>query len=151
MVKVHEGVAFRKWAIFSAVGNNASSEVLIVTGAKSLHLKTQFSQEGTFQGFIYEDTTTSADGTSLGAPTNFNRTFGGASLTTTTHTPTITDDGTLLCSVKVAGGSVGQPIGASVKDDIEWVFKPESKYLFRMTNLSGVAKDQFMAFEWSEE
>jgi hypothetical protein len=90
---------------------------------------------------MYEGTTTSADGTVVGS-FNVNRNSTNTASTVTSHTPTITGDGTQIHTQWLAPTATG--VGGSVPAGIvgetngeEWVLKPNTKYLIRVTNNSG--------------
>jgi hypothetical protein len=97
---------------------------------------------------IYEGATTSSDGTAA-AVFNNNRNSSNTPGCTLTHTPTVTGDGTLIHDLYV--GTTGKDIG-QVRDTAgeEWVFKPSTKYLFRLTNNSGAVLDLSWEFQWYE-
>jgi hypothetical protein len=57
------------------------------------------------------------------------------------HTPTVTAVGTALIPGRYLAGGTSQQtrIGGEVRDQAELVLKPNSKYLLRITNISGGA------------
>ena len=102
----------------------------------------------------YEGTITSADGTEMTNVQNTNRNSPNTPDITLYSGPTITDDGTLIHSAwapptatgtgQSANGATGSVTGE------EWVLKPNTKYLVRITNNSGATIDWTYAFLWYE-
>lgn len=120
-----------------------NNDVLIVTGAKDVHIVLSLEGVGgDIKAQIYEGTVTSADGTPIPIG-NFNRTPGlPAPLTTVFKGPTITDVGTLFVNRRVLGGNTpGQPIASATAPGVHRVLKPETKYLLRQI---GVVNDTKM-------
>jgi len=91
--------------------------------------------------FVFEGTTTSADGTPV---TAFNRNRNSANTPSLQvfHTPTITGDGSQIHDRYIVdnGGLGSNQIGVyrSAQGE-EWVLKPDTKYLVRYVNNSGNA------------
>jgi hypothetical protein len=70
-----------------------------------------------------------------------------------THTPTISDLGTqidyaLMPTLSAVGSNVGGVTGPDIGE--EWVLKPSTKYLLRLTNNSGGAVDVGFHLFWYE-
>jgi hypothetical protein len=89
---------------------------------------------------IYEDSTASADGSPL-TSFNTNRNSSNTPLLVFNDAPTITGVGTLMHTtwvVPTAAGIGGSAEGISgVTSGEEWILKPSTKYLVRVTNNSG--------------
>ena len=88
---------------------------------------------------IYESTTTSADGTSLPV-FNKNRNSSNTPGTVISVGPTITDVGTQIKRAAITSPS-GSSVVFSQSKSGEWILKPATKYLVRITNNSGGAID----------
>lgn len=86
---------------------------------------------------IYEGTTVSADGTSI-IHTRNNR-YSTKNNITNYHTPTITDDGTLIYQTKIFAPNVGANSRQTGGDKqtgrfgSEWILKPDTNYLVRVS------------------
>lgn len=97
---------------------------------------------------VFEGTTTSASG---GAVTehNTNRNSANAAGMIVTTEPTVTGDGTLIHEryIPTSGKDVGQVAGTLFE---EWIFKPSTKYLIRLTNNSGAVCDLSWEIQWYE-
>ncbi|MFA5999487.1 MAG: hypothetical protein WC783_00700 [Candidatus Paceibacterota bacterium] len=79
---------------------------------------------------LYEDTTTSNDGTSV-TFFNVNRVSAETQTMLSYHTPTLTGDGTLLWTTKTAANK--SITGVSSKLNYEILLKSGSKYMWRVT------------------
>ena len=103
---------------------------------------------------FYEGTTTSADGAVL-PQFNVNRASTNTSQTVITSGPTVTGVGTVIHTAWVppTATGTGQSGGGIVGGDSsgeEWLLAPNTKYLVRLTNNSGVAIDLRYEFLWYE-
>ena len=103
---------------------------------------------------VYEDTLTSNDGTDVGCQ-NTNRNADCVSGSTIYSSPTITDVGTLIHTAWIPPTSAGQGVSgatgiAGETNGEEWILKPSTKYLIRMTNNSGATIDYSYEILWYE-
>jgi len=139
-------IAGRSWHVshrFDAVANDATINVLINVeiGAKPFVVG-DIETEGKAYVEIYEGVTTSSDGTGL---TSFNRNRNEVFTdgVVVSHTPTITDSGTLIDTSMIAGGATPghRTIGGGSEVGADWVFKSDTKYVIAITNKSGSAID----------
>ena len=109
--------------------------------------------EGNVDMLVYEGTTTSADGTVEGS-LNVNRNSTNTASSVLTIAPTVTDEGTLIHTqwVPPSASGVGQsPQGViGETNGEEWVMKPSTKYLIRITNNSGSTIDYRYELLWYE-
>lgn len=114
------------------VANGLSTDILLVTGNTDLHvhLNATVISESEASFCLYEDTTTSNDGTTVTAY-NRNRLSSNLPVTITKHTPTVTGVGT--CIWTKHWGS-GKDAGAEVRSENEFILKRSAKYLLRVTN-----------------
>jgi len=130
--EIHGGSAYVVSMIFNSVGSGSSADVLIVTPDTTKYTHMVYSAVGTgeFEALMYEDTTTSADGTAI-TPTNRNRNSANTPGAVATHTPTITGVGTLLLSSRLGSGKNS---GGESRDISEFILKRNTKYLFRITS-----------------
>ena len=137
---IHRGIMFVSGHSAEAVANDASVEVLIQVGStRACHVQFGGSAGGDFEFELFEDTTFSAAGTAA-TPTNRNRFSSITAVTTVTHTPTLTADGTKITGGLRPGGSGGNATGSSTKGFAEWILKTDTVYLARLINRSGNAQ-----------
>ncbi len=139
---------------FSAVGAAASADVLMITGTLHPHLfDVRVSVgRGDCDFFIYEDTTVSSNGSAI-TEVNVHRPTGGSSLTDLYYTPTVTGVGTKIHEVwfpPTAAGTGATSTGTTAHAGEEWILKPSSNYLFRVTNNSGGTIDIYIEILYYE-
>jgi len=118
--------------------------VLFSTGSSEVVLSLDITLSGAATIWLYEDTVTSADGTSI---TNYNmfRSAGGSLLTSTFHTPTVSSPGTcILKTVASSTGEIAQAIALSTENGI--VLKANSKY--RVYILNGAVEAATVSVSW---
>jgi hypothetical protein len=63
--------------------------------------------------------------------------------------PTVTSVGTELDAQIIPGGG-GKKAGGSSAGSLEYVLKPLTNYLFRLTNINGTAHTACLTLEWYE-
>ncbi len=63
--------------------------------------------------------------------------------------PTVTALGSELDAQIIAGGA-GKKSGGGVAGSLEYVLKPLTTYLFRLTNVNGTSHAAHLALEWYE-
>jgi len=148
--EIHEGNTYRVCKLVEDVANDASFIYLIKVGAKYSHLTANLSCEGKCYAYFYEAPTTSADGTAL-AEINMNRASTKTNTTNVFYAPTVSDNGIPLCEILINGGTGPQSIGSEVRQDTEFVMKPNTNYLIVCTNKAGLAKDINVNVQWYEE
>ncbi len=152
---IHDGMGFTMTYKAAAVADEASSDILLVVPAGCYpHLRKFVTNAtgGPLDAFLYEGTTASADGTAL-VETNNNRNSATTANMVVTHTPTVDPVGTqidyaLLPTLTAIGSNVGGVKGPDIGE--EWVLKPSTKYLLRVTNNSGGAVDVGWHLFWYE-
>jgi len=152
---IHDGFAYHTTHRVASLGNGASLEGLISVPAGSFpHLTAMLFtfSAGDIDIETFEGTTTSADGTAV-AVFNRNRNSSNTPAISVSHTPTITADGTQIhdrlvhptdFGVGTSEGIVSPNLGE------EWILKPSTKYLVRVTNNSGGAVKLTMEMLWYE-
>lgn len=157
--QTHQGRFFFTNYYNATIANGATIELLVTTGsATTPHIATMIDTGAASTLSIYEGVSTSSDGTSL---TCFNANRLSANVTTASafHTPTITDTGTTLLLNHYIPGSTGGSggsarIGGSSTDFAritELVLKASTKYLFRVTNVSGGTIAGSIQLGWFED
>jgi hypothetical protein len=116
----------------TGIANNATRDILIITGTKSMHVRFSLSTLGG-NYTLFEAPTTTANGTSI-TIVNRNRVFSATtSLATMFFSPTVTATGTQLVLLWL--GSSGNKAGGDVfSTNEEFILKPSTKYLIRFTS-----------------
>lgn len=150
--EVHEGEMFHAEYTNTNVANNGSVDLLLTVGVKEAHFVFALNAGGQCLAYVYE-APTSTGGTAVAAY-NMHRSIATAPLTTVTYAPTVTATGStaIVDGRLLAGGnSVQTRIGGGVRTNTEWILKPSTKYLLRVTNTSGGAVAVNVALEWYEE
>lgn len=151
--EVHEGEMFHSEYYAASLANNGSLDIEIATPAdKEAHFVFTINAGGQAVAYLYEAPTV-AGGTAM-AVHNMNRRSANLPGTTIVHTPTVSATGTtvLVNGRLLAGGtSVQTRVGGGVRQNTEWILRPGTKYLLRVTNTSGSAVPINVACEFYEE
>jgi hypothetical protein len=131
-----------------ALANEGVVDFLLVTGAKPIHMNrvSFFFGRGDIDMVNYSGVTTSANGSDVSSTIkNVNEESTNTDSTLTVFTgPTVTDIGTLIHTAWAPPTATGQGqthSGTGIDSGEEWVLKPNTKYLWRITNNSGVEID----------
>lgn len=145
--KVHEGELFTasyKTPDGAPVADNASLDILIRTGTAAPHIEFTVSCAQAYEAILYESTTVTDNGTQL-SERNRNRRSNKTSVVDAFHTPTVTATGNLILH-ELASGILG---GVSRSEE-EWILKPNTNYLLRLTNRAGSAQPMSAKVDWYE-
>jgi hypothetical protein len=99
--------------------------------------------------YIYEGTVTTG-GTAF-TPVNRNRNYAVSNVSEVAMVinPTVTSVGTEIDAQIIPGG-VGKKSGGGTAVSLEYVLKPLTNYLFRLTNVNGTAHAASLQLEWYE-
>lgn len=150
-LKTEQGIFCEAEIIDLALGNGNSIDMLFRIGARDVHILPQMSAGGDATLETFEAPTTSADGTPV-TVINRNRTRTDITpLALAFDGPTITDPGTLLDTLVLAGGSGGNSQGGDAVFETEWIFAPNTDYLFRLTNIAGQTQIAHLHFNFYED
>lgn len=148
--ETHKGNSFRV-CNRADVLDDGNIDLVLETGSKKCHLIFGANVEANADiDFMEGVVVTAATGTELPVR-NKNRSSSKLSTAIALLAPTITDLGTLIQPLFVPGGSGGIPNGGAGQERLEWILKPNTKYLFRLTNISGQTKRFNEYLEWYEE
>jgi len=152
--EVHEGEMFHASHTNGSVSNGAKVDMLLVTGAAvETHVSWEVFAGGQVTVYLYEGATTSANGTAI-TVYNMKRNSLNAPDGVVTHTPTVTATGTTALvngRILPGGTSPTTRVGGGIRSGAEWILKPGTKYLMRITNTSGGTIAINVALEWYEE
>ena len=99
--------------------------------------------------YIYEGTVTTG-GTAF-TPVNRNRNYAVSNVSEVAMVinPTVTSVGTEL-DVQIIPGGTGKKSSGGTAGSLEYVLKPLTNYLFRLTNVNGTAHAASLTLEWYE-
>jgi len=148
--QIHKGNVYTAGHLFVSVASAAIATFLIsVPAATYPHMIISVAALGNSLVQFYEGTTTSSDGTAV---TIFNRNRNSANTSGTTlfYTPSVTADGTELAPDYIFGGSKSKAGGGEGGFDSEYVLKPSTKYLVKITNQSGAVENIIISPTWYE-
>lgn len=137
--------------LFSSVASSASVYFYIKAGStENPHGNYTISTEAGAIVEFFENSTLTNDGTAL-AESCLNRQAPLTPDTSCFHTPTITDDGTLLETGLIGTSNVGvTDIGDTKTDRGYWILKKNEDYLIKVTNTDQAAKDICISYVWHE-
>lgn len=147
----HDGRAFVAWRLYpvsAKLASGASCDIVFAAGPGiRLHMTVEALLMGDAELYIYEGAT-STGGTAF-TPVNRNRNYTTASEVAMVMNPTVTGTGTLIDAQFLPGG-VGKKAGGGDAQSLEFVLKPLTNYLIRMTNVNGTDHPGYVALEWYE-
>lgn len=147
---IHRGILFEATHVDLSVAASSSIEMLVqVDAGQSAHALINLETTGDATYELYEGTTFSAAGTAIDA-TNRNRESTNTAVTVVTHSPTVTDAGTRIDYHLRPGGGGPHAGGGSGMLYKEWVLRPGTAYLLRMTNINTSAHAVSMHVDWYE-
>lgn len=153
--KVHDGLMYHAEHLILSVGNNASCDLLLTTGAVMPHLVISPNTGGACVFYLYsQDATFNVVGGTPVPVYNMLRSAPAvAGIMAVVHTPTVNNTGTTPIITRFVPGGASQQtrIGGGVRTGTEWILKPNQKYLMRLTNVSGASIAISCALEWYEE
>jgi hypothetical protein len=148
---VHNGTLYQ-YIGANLIATGATAYLMLVTAAKYVHMSGNFIRGNTSPVLVnfYEDAVTSNNGIEV-QPTAKNRVNVIAPTAKLYAAPTVTSDGVLLNADKIIAGSGGDhKAGGSQEQAGEWLLKPNTKYLFKVTNQSNGTFDYVGGLTWIE-
>lgn len=149
----HDGRAFFAYKLYpdsAPLSANANIDIAMAAPAGVFpHITIDALCLGDAELYVYEGSTTSG-GTPF-TPINRNRnyTLTNESQVAMVIAPTVSAVGTELDAQIIAGGA-GKKSGGGTAGSLEYVLKPLTTYLFRLTNVNGTAHAAHLALEWYE-
>jgi hypothetical protein len=149
----HDGRAFFAYKLYpvaSKLAASASIDIVMASPAGYFpHISVEAFCQGDAEFYIYEGTSTTG-GTSF-TPINRNRNYSvsNPSQVAMVINPTVGSLGTELDGQLVPGG-VGKKSGGGDSGSLEYVLKPLTNYLFRLTNVNGTSHAASLTLEWYE-
>jgi hypothetical protein len=149
----HDGRAFFAFKInptSSKLAAGASIDIVIAAPSGVYpHVTVDAFCQGDAELYIYESTATTG-GTSF-TPINRNRNYtdSNPSEVAMVINPTVTSVGTMIDAQIVPGG-VGHKSSGAGAGSLEYVLKPLTNYMFRLTNVNGTSHAAYLTLEWYE-
>lgn len=149
----HDGRAFYAYKIApdsAPLAALASIDIVLASPAGVYpHLTVEGLCLGDAELYIYEGTSTNG-GTAF-TPINRNRNYAisNPSEVAMVINPTVTAVGTEIDAEIIPGGG-GKKSGGGTAGSLEYVLKPLTNYLFRLTNVNGTAHAASLTLEWYE-
>ena len=137
---IHRGLMFTAGYFTEGIADDASLDILVVTGAgQSAHMRFEVAAGGLAEILLYEGVTMSNDGTGITAY-NRRRSATQTAAAVVSRAPTVSALGTQLFQGMLPGGEGGHAVGGAAESFSEWILKSGTKYLLRTTNRSGQAQ-----------
>lgn len=149
----HDGRAFFAYKLApdsAPLGSTASIDIVLASPSGIFpHITVDAMCLGDAELYIYEGTVTTG-GTSF-TPVNRNRNYSvsNPSQIAMVINPTVTSVGTEIDAQIIPGG-VGKKAGGGTAGSLEYVLKPLTNYMFRLTNVNGTAHAAYLQLEWYE-
>jgi hypothetical protein len=149
----HDGRAFFAYKMYpdsAPLAAGASLNIALAAPAGVYpHITVDAMCLGDAELYIYEGS--SATGGTSFTPINRNRnyTVSNVSQIAMIILPTVTALGTEIDAQIIAGGA-GKKSGGGAAGSLEYVLKPLTTYLFRLTNVNGTSHAAHLALEWYE-
>jgi hypothetical protein len=150
-LRLHEGRAYYVYKLnpnASKLATSASIDIAVAWPAGILpHAVVAYQCGGEAEFYIYESPSTSG-GTPLTIHRR-NRSITSTSTGAAVLAPTVTSTGTEIYAEFISSGQGGTGAGGG-DYTYEYVFKPLTTYLFRLTNVNGQAQMAELRIEWYE-
>ena len=149
----HDGRAFYAYKIApdsAPLASLASIDIVMASPAGVFpHVMVDGMCLGDAELYFYEGASTT--GGTLFTPINRNRNYAisNPSQVAMVINPTVNSTGTEIDAQIVPGGT-GKKSAGSTAGTLEYVLKPLTNYLFRLTNVNGTAHAAFLTLEWYE-
>lgn len=150
--QVHEGETYTASYLIGSLANNASQDFRMTVGtatatSRTPHLVNEVIGDGAAEIYLYEGGTVTG-GTAIAA-INRNRASLNAATMEVTHTPSVSALGTPLW-IGVLTGSKNS-VGSSERSLSEWVLKPSTTYLLRVTSKAATGLKAVVRLDWYED
>lgn len=147
-LRLHEGRAYYTYYINPTLAVNGNLDIALAFPAGILpHAVFNYQCGGDSRFYVYENPTTSG-GTSLTIHRR-NRSLNTTSSGVAVYAPTVTNLGTEIFAEIITSGQGGTGAGGGGYT-YEYVLKPLTTYLFRLTNINAQAHIAELLIEWYE-
>lgn len=149
----HDGRAFFAYKIAPDTAPLAADASIDIVLASPLGVYPHLTMEGMCAGnaelYFYEGASTTGGIPFTPVNRNRNYTVSNPSQIAMVINPTVTSVGTELDAQIIPGGG-GKKAGGGNAGSLEYVLKPLTNYLFRLTNINGTAHTACLTLEWYE-
>lgn len=150
--RVHEGISHTVSHIFTGVAVDGFADLRFTSGGAPCHVFVNCASSGPAYYHLYEGATFSGPGT---AKQTFNRkrTSSITAASKAYFTPTVNVPGTSIQSGQFLPGGVGVGFaytGGTLEHKLEWILKPNTEHLIRMTNKDGAGATMSLTLNWYE-
>lgn len=147
-LRLHEGRAYYAYRVESSLAVNGHLDIAIAWPSGTLpHAVFNYQCGGDSRFFVYESPTTSG-GTALTIHRR-NRALNTTSTGAAVYAPTVSSLGTEIFAEIITSGQGGTGAGGG-GFTYEYVLKPLTTYLFRLTNINSQAHIAELLIEWYE-
>lgn len=147
----HDGRAWFAYKMYpksAPLADGASVDIVLASaGGVFPHVTVEALCLGDAEFYIYENAVATG-GTAL-TPINRNRNDTSSSQVAMIVNPTVSSLGTQIDAQIIPGGTGKKSTGGS-SHSLEYVLKPLTNYLFRLTNVNGTDHAAHLALEWYE-
>jgi hypothetical protein len=147
----HDGRAWFAYKVYpdsAKLADGASIDIVLAAASGVIpHMTIYALCLGDAELYIYEGT--SATGGTAFTPINRNRNYTTSSQVAMIINPTVTTLGTQI-DAQILPGGAGKKAGGGTAGSLEYVLKPLTNYLFRLTNVNGTAHAASLQLEWYE-
>jgi hypothetical protein len=149
----HDGRAFFAYKIApdsAPLGASASIDIVLASPSGIFpHVTVEAMCLGNAELYIYEGTATTGGTAFTAINRNRNYAVSNPSQSAMVINPTVTSVGTEIDAQIIAGGA-GKKSAGSSGGSLEYVLKPLTNYMFRLTNVNGTAHAASLQLEWYE-
>jgi hypothetical protein len=147
----HDGRAWFAYKMYpgsAPLASGSSIDIVLASASGVLpHMTLDALCLGDAEMYVYEGAT--ATGGTAFTPINRNRNYATSSQVAMIINPTVSVLGTQLDAQIIPGG-IGKKSAGGTTGSLEYVLKPLTNYLFRLTNVNGTAHAAYLALEWYE-
>ena len=147
----HDGrawFAYKTYPTSAPLASGSSIDIVLAAAASvTPHMTLDALCLGDAEIYVYEGTT--ATGGTPFTPLNRNRNYTTSSQVAMIINPTVSSLGTQLDAQIIPGGT-GKKSAGGTTGSLEYVLKPLTNYLFRLTNVNGTNHAAYLALEWYE-
>lgn len=147
----HDGRAWFAYKMYpksAPLADGASVDIVLASASGVFtHMTVEAQCLGDAEFYIYENTV--ATGGTAFTPINRNRNYTTSSQVAMIINPTVSSLGTQIDAQIIAGGT-GKKAAGGQTGSLEYVLKPLTNYLFRLTNVNGTEHAAHLALEWYE-
>jgi len=149
----HDGRAYFAYKIApdsAPLAANASIDIVLASPSGVFpHITVDALCLGDAELYIYEGTSTTGGTAFTPINRNRNHAVSNQSQVAMVINPTVTSVGTEIDAQLIPGGA-GKKSGGGTVGSLEYVLKPLTNYLFRLTNVNGTAHAAYLTLEWYE-